>query len=105
MNVSIQATPQRVIGGPIVVHAQGRITVKSTAQGATLIIPPLAGIKNGDRVAVTIFDMEGRTIARKIVAARPGIATPVGLSVGKGARIVKIVARGIPAGNAKIITL
>ena len=103
IDVTIEATPQRVIGRSIAVQALGRIMVKRTGQGAMLLIPPLAWTGNNGKATVKLFDMAGRTIVRKIVTVKPGSTTPVGIALSKGVCIAKVEVNGISVGSIKII--
>ncbi|MBN1307914.1 MAG: glycoside hydrolase family 31 protein [Chitinispirillaceae bacterium] len=103
INLSIAAPPQRVIGKPVTPRSQGQINVRQTARGTMLVLPPVAGTGIRRKATVSVFDLAGRTIAREVVAVKPGIPTEVGISLCKGVFIAEAEVDGKAAGRVKII--
>ncbi|MBN1128749.1 MAG: hypothetical protein JXA71_07170, partial [Chitinispirillaceae bacterium] len=103
INLSIEAVPQRVISRSFATRALGRFSVTKSGLTTTLMVPPLAGIGIPGTANVSVFDLTGRTIVRKNVTVKTGMATPVGITTGRGACIARVEVNGVVVGKVKIL--
>lgn len=104
IDISITAVKQRITHRSTAFRVHGRITVKHTAEGVCLAIPPLTGIGRTAKATVTVFDIAGRVLLRKIVSVAPDAVTPVSLSFGgKGTYIARVKSKGVEVGKVKIL--
>ncbi|MBN2036395.1 MAG: glycoside hydrolase family 31 protein [Chitinispirillaceae bacterium] len=103
VNVTIEATPQKVIGTSRALRAQGLIKIRQTARGTMLLVPSIAGTGKNGKATISVFDLAGRIIVKQTVTLNHGVVTPVALSLSRGASIVQVDVKGEIAGRVKIM--
>ena len=68
-----------------------------------LVLPVMVGKKGNGQATVSVFDLAGKIMLRKVVAVKNGRPTPVGIALCKGIFIAEVEGDGVAAGRVKII--